>query len=86
MSEERDQYRVAIDAAERMPQVMLGLYDLLDEAGQADFDPELLDALYTVLFRVFDEFRATLPSIWAKRGLLAAHVPFPPIADISLRG
>ena len=61
MSEERDEYGVPIDPAEGMQQVMLGLFDLLDEAGQADFDPELLDALNAVRLRFMDEFERRFP-------------------------
>lgn len=61
MTEERDVYGVPVDPAERMQQVMLGLFDLMDEAGQADFPPELLSAYDALRLRFMDEFERRFP-------------------------
>jgi hypothetical protein len=61
MNVERDLYGVPIDPAERMHQVMLGLYDLMDEAGQANFPYELITELNTVRLGFLDEFERHFP-------------------------
>lgn len=61
MEVERDAYGVPVDPAERMQQVMLGLFDLLDEAGQAEFPHELVGDLNTVRLRFIDEFERKFP-------------------------
>jgi hypothetical protein len=61
MSEERDEYGRPIDPAERMQQVMLGLYDLREEAGQADFPSELLGEFNQLRLRFMDEFERRFP-------------------------
>ena len=61
MSEERDEYGFPVEPAERMQQVMLGLYDLLDEAGMADFPPELIGELNQVRLKFMDEFEQRFP-------------------------
>lgn len=69
MSTERDELGVPMDPAERMQQVMLGLFDLLDEAVEADFDPELVDALNTVRLRFMDEFKRRFPGYGKGRAI-----------------
>ena len=69
MDVERDPYGVPTDAAERMQQVMLGLFDLLDEAGQADFSPALLGDLNALRLRFMDEFERKFPSYGKGRAL-----------------
>ena len=61
MSEDRDQYGVPVDPAERMQQVMLALFDVMDEADLADFPPELLDELNHVRLHFLDEFEHRYP-------------------------
>ena len=50
-----------MDPAERMQQVMLGLFDLLDEAGQAEFPEALGGELNSVRLRFMDEFERCYP-------------------------
>lgn len=61
MNVERDKYGFPVDPAERMHQVMLGLYDLMDEAGMADFPDELIGELNIVRLKFMDEFEARFP-------------------------
>lgn len=61
MEVERDAYGVPIEPAERMQQFMLGLFDLLDEAGQADFPQDLIRDLNVVRLRFMDEFEGKFP-------------------------
>ena len=61
MGEERDEYGVPIEPAERMQQVMLGLFDLLDEAGLAEFPADLIGELNLVRLKFMDEFEARFP-------------------------
>lgn len=61
MSEERDEYGFPVEPAERMQQVMLGLFDLMDEAGMADFPTELIGELDIVRLKFMDEFEARFP-------------------------
>ncbi|HEY9554889.1 hypothetical protein, partial [Allosphingosinicella sp.] len=61
MSEDRDEYGLPVDPAERMQQVMLCLYDLMDEAGMADFPAELIGELNIVRLKFMDEFEARFP-------------------------
>lgn len=61
MSEERDEYGFPVDPAERMQQGMLGLYDLMDEAGMADFLAEIIGELNIVRLKFMDEFEARFP-------------------------
>lgn len=61
MDIERDAYGVPMDPAERMQQVMLGLFDLLDDAGLAEFSIELIAELEAVRLRFLDEFESRYP-------------------------
>lgn len=61
MDIEREAYGVPVDPAERMQQVMLGLYDLIDEAGQADFPDDLIGELDLVRRRFMDQFEERYP-------------------------
>lgn len=61
MNEECDIYGFPVEPAERMQQVMLGLYDLMDEAGMADFPPELIRKLDIVRREFLDEFEKLFP-------------------------
>jgi hypothetical protein len=61
MSEEVDKWGFPIDPAERMQRVMLGLYDLLDEPGMADFSPDLLSQLNQLRLKFMDEFEQRFP-------------------------
>lgn len=61
MSIERDELGVPVDPAERMQQVMLGLYDLLDDACEADFPVALLNDLDALRSRFLDEFERRYP-------------------------
>lgn len=61
MGTERDKLGIPVDPAERMQQVMLGLYDLLDDACEADFSAELLTELDTLRLRFMDEFERQFP-------------------------
>lgn len=61
MGEERDEYGVPIEPVERMQQVMLGLFDLLDEAGLAEFPADLIGELNLVRLKFMDEFEARFP-------------------------
>jgi hypothetical protein len=61
MSEERDEYGVPIDPAERMQQVMLALFDVMDDADLADFPRELLEELNHVRLQFLDEFERRYP-------------------------
>lgn len=56
-----DEYGTPIDPAERMQQVMLGLYDLLDEAAGADFPSDLIDELSLLRLRFMGEFERRFP-------------------------
>jgi len=53
-----------------MQQVMLGLYDLIDEAGQADFSSELLADLNGVRLRFLDEFERRFPGYGKGRAVV----------------
>lgn len=57
------------DPAERMQQVMLALFDLLDEAGQADFPDALIGELNGVRLRFMDEFERRYPGYGKGRAL-----------------
>ena len=61
MEAERDAYGVPVEPAERMQQVMLGLFDLMDEAGLADFSPDLIGDLNAVRLRFMDDFERKFP-------------------------
>lgn len=61
MDIERDAYGVPVESAERMQQVMLGLFDLLDEAEQAAFPEMLIGELNIVRLRFMDEFEQRHP-------------------------
>jgi hypothetical protein len=61
MDKDRDVYGVPVDPAERMQQVMLGLYDLMDEAGQAGFSDDLIGELNLVRRRFMDQFEDRYP-------------------------
>ncbi|MFC5343824.1 hypothetical protein ACETK8_11355 [Brevundimonas staleyi] len=61
METERDIYGVPVDPSERMQQVMLGLYDLLDEAALAEFPSDLVAELNGVRLRFMDEFERRYP-------------------------
>ena len=61
MSEERDEHGVPIERAERMQQVMLALFDLMDEADLANFPRELLQELDRVRIQFLDEFERRHP-------------------------
>jgi len=69
MSEERDTYGVPVEPAERMQQVMLQLFDLLDEAGQAGFDADLIAALESVRLRFLDQFERRYPGYGKGRAI-----------------
>jgi hypothetical protein len=69
MSDERDEYGVPSDPAERMQQVMLGLFDLLDEAREADFPDTLIGELNNVRLRLMDEFERRYPGYGKGRAL-----------------
>lgn len=56
MDIKHDDYGVPVDPAERMQQVMLGLYNLMNEAGQADFSHDLIGELDLVRRRFMDHF------------------------------
>lgn len=56
MGDERDEYGVPVGPAERMQQVMLALFDLMDDADLADFPRELLNELDLLRLRFLDEF------------------------------
>lgn len=62
MDVERDHYGTPVDPAARMQQVMLGLYDLMDEALQADFPYELIAELNRVRISFLDEFEQRFPA------------------------
>lgn len=61
MSEERDEYGFPVEPAERMQQVMLGLFDLMDEAGMANFPADLIGQLNLVRLKFMDEFEGRFP-------------------------
>ena len=61
MDLERDAYGVPMEPAERMQQVMLALFDLLDEADQASFPKGLIGELDIVRLRFMDEFEQRYP-------------------------
>ena len=61
MREERDKYGFPVEPAERMQQVMLGLFDLIDEAGMANFPTELIGKLNLMRLKFMDEFEARFP-------------------------
>jgi hypothetical protein len=61
MDIERDPYGVPVEPAERMQQVMLALFDLLDKADQASFPKELIGELNIVRLRFMDEFEQRYP-------------------------
>ncbi|PAX06292.1 hypothetical protein [Sphingomonas lenta] len=69
MSVERDEYGVPTDPAERMQQVMLGLFDLLDEAKEADFSDTLVSDLNGVRLRFMDEFERRYPGYGKGRAI-----------------
>jgi hypothetical protein len=69
MAEERDKYGFPIDPAERMQQVMLRLFDLLDEAELADFPPELRRELNQVRLKFMDEFERRFPGYGKGRAI-----------------
>jgi hypothetical protein len=69
MDIERDAYGVPVEPAERMQQVMLGLFDLIDEAGQADFPDNLIGDLDLVRRRFLDEFEARFPGYGKGRAI-----------------
>lgn len=50
------------DPAEWQQQVMLGLYDILADAGEAEFAGELLDDLNRVRLRFMDAFEDRFPN------------------------
>lgn len=66
---ERDAYGVPVNPAERMQQVMLGLYDLIDEAGQADFPEDLIGELDLVRRRFMDNFEDRYPGYGEGRAI-----------------
>lgn len=69
MEFERDAYGVPVNPAERMQQVMLGLFDLIDEAGQADFSEGLVGELDVVRRRFLDEFEERHPGYGKGRAI-----------------
>jgi hypothetical protein len=69
VSEERDEYGFPIDPAERVQQVMLLLYDLLDEAGMAEFPSDLIGELNQVRLKFMDEFERRFPGYGKGRAL-----------------
>ena len=69
MSEDLDKYDRPIDPAERMQQVMLGFYDLLDEAGEADLPGELLGEFNQLCLKFMDEFERRFPGYGKGRAL-----------------
>jgi hypothetical protein len=69
VSEERDKYGRSIDPAERMQQVMLGLFDLLDEAREADFPTHLIGELDQLRLKFMDEFERRFPDFGKGRAL-----------------
>lgn len=69
MDVERDAYGVPVDPAERMQQVMLALFDLLDEAGQADFSEGLIGELDSIRRRFMDEFESRFPGYGTGRAV-----------------
>lgn len=69
MSEERDIYGVPVEPAERMQQVMLRLFDIIDDADQADFSSELLNELNEVRLRFLDEFEPRHPGYGTGRAV-----------------
>jgi hypothetical protein len=69
MSEERVQYGVPIDPAERMQQFMLALFDVMDEADLAGFPSELLDELNRVRLLFVDEFERRHPGYGKGRAI-----------------
>ncbi|KQN28664.1 hypothetical protein ASE88_06380 [Sphingomonas sp. Leaf38] len=66
---ERDAYGVPVDPAERMQQVMLGLFDLIDEAGQAAFPEDLIGELDLVRRRFMDLFEDGYPGYGKGRAI-----------------
>lgn len=61
MDIERDAYGVPVEPAEKMQQVMLAFFDLLDEADQASFPKGLIGELNIVRLRFMDEFEQRYP-------------------------
>lgn len=69
VSGELDELGLPADPAERMQQVLFGLYDLCDEAGEADFSQELLEQLHQVRLRFMDEFEQRFSGYGSGRAL-----------------
>ncbi len=69
MSEEVDKYGRPIDPAERMQQVMLGFYDLVEEASVAGFPRGLIGYLRELRNRFIDEFGRQHPGYGKGRAL-----------------
>lgn len=69
MSEERDEYGFPVGPAERMQQVMLRLFDLMDEAGMAGFPAELIGELNTIRLKFIDEFETRFPGYGKGRAI-----------------
>jgi hypothetical protein len=61
VNDKRDEYGLPTDPAERMQQVMLGFYDLLDEASHASFPAVLLGDLGQLRLKFLDEFELQFP-------------------------
>jgi hypothetical protein len=68
-NKELDAYGWPISPAERMQQVMLGLYDLRDEAREADFPAELLNEFNQLRLKFMDEFERRFPGYGKGRAL-----------------
>lgn len=69
MSEEVEENGRPSDPAERMQQVMLGFYDLLEEAREAEFPRELLSDFHGLRLRFIDEFERRFPEYGKGRAI-----------------
>jgi hypothetical protein len=61
MTEEHDIYGYPVEQSEHMQQVMLSLFDIMDEAELAKFPIELIRELNVVRLKFMDEFEAQFP-------------------------
>lgn len=61
MGEELDKWGFPVEPAERMQQVMLRLYDLMDEASMAGFPAHLISELNQSRLKFMNEFEDRFP-------------------------
>jgi hypothetical protein len=65
----RDEYGRAVDPAERQQELMLAFFDLVEEAGDANFSAELVAQLKQLRLKFIEQFERDFPGYGKGRAI-----------------